>query len=104
MRARGDRVYEAIAEQTKAILFLGSPHRGSTFNSLGRILAGLLRPLGSNPSLFGEIGYDLTSLHDLHRAFIRACGKETLVFNFFEERPTRILKAWFFQWRDFVSI
>jgi hypothetical protein len=67
------------------------------------VIAGLLQPLGSNPSILAELAYDSVSLLDLHREFVAAAGNVSCVINFFEERKTPILKLWFFQWGEFVS-
>ena len=50
-----------------------------------------------------EVAYDSTSLLDLHREFVAVARDELRVFNFFEERKTRVLKVWFIQWEEFVS-
>ena len=50
-----------------------------------------------------EVAYDSTSLLDLHREFVAVTRDELRVFNFFEERKTRVLKVWFIQWEEFVS-
>jgi hypothetical protein len=50
-----------------------------------------------------EVEYDSTSLLDLHRTFIGAVDNDLQVVNFFEERPTDVLRFWFFKWREFVS-
>ena len=89
--------------QTKGILFLGTPHRGSSFTQLGSVAAWLLRPLGSNRSILDEIQYDLLNLQDLHEQFTGTIGDNLRVCNFFEERPTRLVDLGFVQWSKFVS-
>ncbi|KAK3937341.1 putative kinesin light chain [Diplogelasinospora grovesii] len=76
-----------IAERTKGILFLGTPHRGSSFSTWGRGVAQALLPLGSNPSLLAEL-----------EAFVAIDREDLRVFNFYEQRPTRIFRLWFLQW------
>ena len=92
-----------MSERTKAILFLGTPHRGSNFGTWGWWAAQALRPLGSNPLLLADLEYDSTPLLDLHRAFVRTATDDLRVFNFFEERPLLICRLWFVQWQQFVS-
>lgn len=103
VKAYASKDLDRIAELTKAILFLGTPHRGSSFTLLGRLAAQALRPLGSNPSLLAEVEYDSTFLLDLHESFLDVVHDKLHVVNFFEERPTHILQFWFYQWREFVS-
>ena len=90
-------------EQTRAILFLGTPHRGSSFGPWGWILAYALQPLGSNPSILANLEYDAISLRDLHEQFIASVRDDLQVVNFYEQRPIRLLKLWLFQWQGFVS-
>jgi hypothetical protein len=67
------------------------------------LIARALQPLGSNPSILGGLAYDSVSLLDLHREFVAATRDGLRVVNFFEERKTRLLKAWIVQWEEFVS-
>ncbi|KAJ6178143.1 hypothetical protein N7519_008604 [Penicillium mononematosum] len=99
--ARGNPDFEYISQNTRAIVFLGTPHRGSTFSSWGRRVARLLRLVGSNPSILEEIEYDSTMLLDLHIGFEAGIGAETQLINVFEQRPTLLFSLWFFQWREF---
>lgn len=104
IHARCNKPFTYIAEHTKAILFLGTPHRGSNFSVWGRLAAQALLPLGSNPSILGEVAYDSMPLLDLHRSFTATLGDDVLVFNFFEQRPTAIFRFWFIQWENFVRV
>ncbi|KAK3368554.1 hypothetical protein B0H63DRAFT_77770 [Podospora didyma] len=99
VQAQASREFSHVAEHTKAILFLGTPHRGSSFGPLGWLAAQALQPLGSNPLLLANLEYDSISLHDLHKDFIRTSQDDLRVFNFFEKRPTQILQLWFVQWQ-----
>ena len=92
-----------LIEHTKAILFLGTPHRGSSFTKLGRLVAQALRPLGSNPLLLAELEYDSTFLQDLHMSFVQVVQNDLRVINFFEQRPTHVFRLWFLRWTEFVS-
>ncbi|KEZ46825.1 hypothetical protein SAPIO_CDS0134 [Scedosporium apiospermum] len=76
-----------IAENTKAILFLGTPHRGSSFGWWGWLKAKILVPKGSNPLILANLGYDSLPLLDLHRDFEGAVPDSLRVINFFEQRP-----------------
>ncbi|KAE9566704.1 hypothetical protein CGMCC3_g17153 [Colletotrichum fructicola] len=90
-----------IVDRTKAILFLGTPHRGTSIGTWGWILAQALRPLGSNPLILADLGYDGFPLQDLHRHFIHATRDDLYVFNFFEKLPTVLFQLWFFRWQQF---
>jgi hypothetical protein len=94
---------DGIREHTKAMLFLGTPHRGSSFTNLGRLAALALRPLGSNPSLLTEVEYDSESLLKLDRTFQTTLPVDLRVVNFYEQRPTQILSFWFLSWKEFVG-
>ncbi|KAI9658004.1 MAG: hypothetical protein M1821_002664 [Bathelium mastoideum] len=88
-----------IAKYIKGIVFLGTPHRGSSFSTLGWLAALGLQPLGSNPSLIAEVEYDSIPLLDLHRHFVKVISSDVIVVNFFEQRPSLILKLWFYRWQ-----
>ncbi|KAI0097334.1 hypothetical protein GGR51DRAFT_566660 [Nemania sp. FL0031] len=99
--ARLDSSKSYITEVTKGILFLGTPHRGTTFSSWGWWQAQALRLRGSNPSILTDLEYDSTSLRDLHDEFARGNGGNIAVYNFFEQRPIRLAQLWFFKWEKF---
>ncbi|KAF2199390.1 hypothetical protein GQ43DRAFT_482494 [Delitschia confertaspora ATCC 74209] len=94
------RQKSGIFEQTKAIFFLGTPHRGSQFSIMGWLGSQLLRPLGANPSIPGELVYDSTNLMELHEEFIDSCKPSPSVTNFYETRKSRLFKIWFWQWEE----
>ncbi|KAF2133614.1 TPR-like protein [Dothidotthia symphoricarpi CBS 119687] len=100
--AQDDQRLANIFEHTKGILFLGTPHRGSCFSIWGSVAARWLQPLGSNPLLLEEVHFDALPLHDLHRQFVnKTRHRDNLrVINFYEERPTQLLKLWFYQWSE----
>ncbi|KAJ5902856.1 hypothetical protein N7495_003384 [Penicillium taxi] len=62
--------FNHIMEQTKAIFFLGTPHRGSSFGPWGWLVASALQPLGSNPLILANLEYDSVFLSDLYESFI----------------------------------
>lgn len=94
---------DGIREHTKATLFLGTPHRGSSFTDLGRLVAFALRPLGSKPSLLTEVEYDSEFLLNLQGVFESTLPGNLRVINFYEQRRTRILSFWFLSWKEFVG-
>jgi len=48
--------------------------------------------------------YDSLNLQDLHEQFTCTTGSGLKVYNFFEERPTRLVGIGFFQWTKLVSV
>ncbi|KAK5651032.1 hypothetical protein OQA88_1501, partial [Cercophora sp. LCS_1] len=94
VQAQMSRDFGQVAKHTRAILFLGTPHRGTSFGPWGWLAAQALQPLGSNPFLLANLEYDSISLHDLHKEFMAVAQDDLRVFNFFEKRPTRILRLW----------
>ncbi|KAL5000887.1 hypothetical protein BDV10DRAFT_199813 [Aspergillus recurvatus] len=101
VQANQNLEYHDVITHTKAILFLGTPHRGSNFSRWGKTVAGLLSPLSSNSSILGELTYDSLSLQDLHDNFTKAVKNVQSITNFYEQRKSRILKVWWFQWEEF---
>ncbi|RDW59145.1 hypothetical protein BP5796_12069 [Coleophoma crateriformis] len=102
IQAKSVPIFHDIAEDTKAVFFLGTPHRGSKFSIWGKLIARALKPLGSNYSIIEGLSYDSQSLLDLHGSFIDAGFDDLRVTNFFEQRRARILKIWFASWGEFV--
>ncbi|KAF2271228.1 uncharacterized protein EI97DRAFT_408568, partial [Westerdykella ornata] len=100
IQASTNQTFANVAEHTRAVFFLGTPHRGSSFSTWGSIAARALQPLGSNPSLLQEVEYDSLPLQDLHEEFENAVSDKLRVVNFYEQRKTRILKLWFLQWEE----
>ncbi|PLN86207.1 hypothetical protein BDW42DRAFT_109905 [Aspergillus taichungensis] len=90
-----------MAQHVKGVFFLGTPHRGSGFTKWGSLAAGLLRPLGSNPSILRELDYDSLSLLELHEEFMAITENISCIINFYEKRPTRLLNLGLFQWSEF---
>ncbi|KAK0639860.1 hypothetical protein B0T16DRAFT_463496 [Cercophora newfieldiana] len=101
VQAHSSRDFNHVATHTKAILFLGTPHRGTSFGPWGWLAAKALQPLGSNPILLADLPYDSVALHDMHRDFMAVAQDDLRVFNFFENRPTRILQLGFLRWQQF---
>ncbi|KAE8149842.1 hypothetical protein BDV25DRAFT_130058 [Aspergillus avenaceus] len=101
IQASVDKDFADISKHVKAVLFLGTPHRGSSFSSWGKLLASFLRPLSSNPSILEELTYDCLFLHELHEKFVKAATKVQQIINFFEQRKTQILKVGWLSWEEF---
>ncbi|KAF2867143.1 hypothetical protein BDV95DRAFT_598272 [Massariosphaeria phaeospora] len=99
--ANQDPAFTHVAEHTRGIVFLGTPHRGSSFSWWGSLAARALGPLRSNPSLLQEVEYDALPLLELQDEFERVRSDKFQVVNFFEQRKTRLVKVWLFQWEKF---
>ncbi|OSS44355.1 hypothetical protein B5807_10962 [Epicoccum nigrum] len=99
--ASQDKTHAHVAEHTRGVVFLGTPHRGSSFSTWGGLAARALQPLGSNLSLLQEVEYDALPLLELHEEFESVRSEKTRVVNFFEQRKTWLLKVWFLQWEEF---
>ncbi|KAJ5123879.1 uncharacterized protein N7515_007704 [Penicillium bovifimosum] len=101
IQAKRRREFNHIVEQTRAILFLGTPHRGTSFGPWGRLAALALQPLGSNPLILANLEYDSVVLSDLHESFISSIRDDLQVVNFYEQRPLCLLRLGFFRWQMF---
>ncbi|KAL9579751.1 MAG: hypothetical protein Q9203_006566, partial [Teloschistes exilis] len=100
IQASTNPLFANIADYTRTVFFLGTPHRGSNFSVWGSIAARALQPLGSNPSLLQEVAYDSLLLQDLHEEFENVIGNKLRAIKFYEQRKTQILKVWFIQWEE----
>ncbi|KAG9235722.1 P-loop containing nucleoside triphosphate hydrolase protein, partial [Amylocarpus encephaloides] len=99
LHAQGDPSLSYIAENTKAIFFLGTPHSGSSFSAWGRWQARALSLLGSNSSILADLDYDSIPLRDLHYEFARI--DRATIFNFYEQRKIQLARLWFFTWEEY---
>ena len=89
-----NEIYANIAEQTKAVFFLGTPHRGSGFSKWGAMKAEAFQPIGSNLAIIKELMYDSPLLQHLHARFVHIREGTVPVINFFELRPAVLFKPW----------
>ncbi|OTB05501.1 hypothetical protein M426DRAFT_21816 [Hypoxylon sp. CI-4A] len=87
--------------QIKAVMFLGTPHRGSNSASLGLRVAQLFRAFGlnANPSILKALLYDSVGLQDIHQQF-EYISENLRIINFYEKRKT--VGAYWGFWSDFV--
>jgi hypothetical protein len=104
VQAKNHERLSSVGLNTKAIIFLGTPHRESDFTRRGHFTAKALRIVGSNPFVFESIQYDTLPLRNLHTEFIGASGQSLGIVNFFEERPAKFFQFGFLILEDFVSI
>ncbi|EPE35145.1 alpha/beta-Hydrolase [Glarea lozoyensis ATCC 20868] len=99
LHAQGDPSLSYVAENTKAIFFLGTPHSGSSFSVWGRWQARALSLLRSNSSILADLDCDSILLRDLHHEFARI--DRATIFNFYEQRPIQLARLWFFTWEEY---
>jgi hypothetical protein len=91
IRAAKSEEYEDIREALCGIVFLGTPHQGSSASSIGSFLAWLTaRFFGSNMMLLKSLQWHASELSNLHQAFLESFPKGTLVFSFYETLPTLV--------------
>lgn len=74
-------------EQVRGIIFLSTPHRGSSLAPLLNLLAATL---GASPKVYlSELGVNSPSIENLTEDFRGVCNSLQLV-SFYETLPTRI--------------
>ncbi|KAI0852003.1 hypothetical protein F5Y00DRAFT_274251 [Daldinia vernicosa] len=91
--AHSDSRFGDISRDTAGILFLGTPHQGSTVSWIGEILARLTILSGSDTTLLKLLSHGSSALLDLKRDFSAAVTsiinqKPLLVYSFYETLPT----------------
>ncbi|KAI1465801.1 armadillo-type protein [Daldinia caldariorum] len=86
-----------ILEDTCGIIFLGTPHQGSSASFTAAMLASWTSLLGSDNTLLLSLqshGPDLSDLQDRFMRQISSCSRDVPVVYFYETRPTYIMR-WF---------
>ncbi|KAK1774776.1 hypothetical protein QBC45DRAFT_424049 [Copromyces sp. CBS 386.78] len=94
-RASGRQDYQQISEDTRGVIFMGTPHRGSWLAGLAEIPVSMLRLfMSSNKTLLDVLGTSSEFLDDINNGFFgmvrdRTHGNNQIrVQCFFEEMPT----------------
>ena len=81
-----------VYKYTTGVVFLGTPHRGSSSASLDSTLSKILRIVPDadrvNQDLFREIRRNL-SVHELNQHFIHVAAGSLLIGSFYETKPTK---------------
>ncbi|KPA36025.1 peptidase c14 [Fusarium langsethiae] len=80
-----------ILEDTCGIIFLGTPHQGSSLSITGALLSRLTKRLGSNDTLLLNLRRNHSHLSDLEDRF-RPLVKHKPVLSFYETKPTYLLR------------
>ncbi|XDG01967.1 hypothetical protein ABKA04_001582 [Annulohypoxylon sp. FPYF3050] len=79
-----------IVQQTRAIIFMGTPHRGSDESKFGLFIARILGffRLQSNPDILRPMEYDSPELGEMHQRF-EAISQSVMGADFYEARKFR---------------
>ncbi|KAI1388636.1 uncharacterized protein F4822DRAFT_252086 [Hypoxylon trugodes] len=91
--AHSDPRFEEINRNTAGVIFLGTPHQGSTVSLIGEILARLTPFLGSDTTLIKFLSHRSSALLDLKRDFSATMTsimtqRPLPVYSFYETLPT----------------
>lgn len=91
MRDNGFDDLGLIYSATIGVLFLGTPHRGSSHEALGQVatLAAKLTFHDANSQLMGTLAVDSHILEQQRSEFVQVC-KNLEIVCFYEERPTGV--------------
>ena len=76
---------------TRGVIFLGTPHRGTKYSDYARAAALRLNRLNANPDIFLPLKVNSSALLTQHATFMDRYGHLDAV-NFYETRATRIFK------------
>lgn len=85
--------YETAFKLTAGVIFLGTPHRGSSAQPLGELIAGCAITLGlpAERALLDVLREDSLTLHELVNQFTRIVGQQSIpVKCFFEVYKTPV--------------
>jgi hypothetical protein len=87
MRLQAIRRSETVRDQTKFIIFLGTPHRGSAYAGWGQIASNLARLAlqDSNKRLLETLEVNNEVLDNIHEEFKTIAFKGTLKVHTFQE-------------------
>ncbi|KAH8178825.1 NACHT domain-containing protein [Sarocladium implicatum] len=89
LQGQNDPHYEYIIKAVSAIIFLSTPHRGTTLaETLNRVLRASL--IGSPRNFIAELNTNSTTLEMLNEHFRHAAPKLDIM-SFYETRPTTII-------------
>ncbi|KAK4074614.1 hypothetical protein Purlil1_12943 [Purpureocillium lilacinum] len=93
--ANSDDEFKHVATSTAGVIFLGTPLRGSKFQSLSQIVAWFLRPAGSHDGVIRDLGYGDANLMDKLHQFCRMRNSLTIPTScFFELCESDYCKRW----------
>jgi hypothetical protein len=92
-----------LKPRLKGIIFLGTPHRGTSFSRYGLLISYLLAPLDSDIGIMRILGPDSVELDDLQKDFDNKY-KDMARKYFYEREKTRRQLWGFITWmQEFVS-
>ena len=92
-----------LKPRLKGIVFLGTPHRGTSFSRYGLLASFLLAPLDSNVDIMRILRLDSVELDDLQKDFENTYKEITR--KYFYEKEKTLRQPWgFLPWvQEFVS-
>ncbi|KAL8724942.1 MAG: hypothetical protein Q9181_006602, partial [Wetmoreana brouardii] len=87
--ARYQRHLQALYETTQSVIFLGTPHRGSTWAPWGALMGNLakLALRSPNTALLRALEVDSMALQTIAEEFSKMIREDIAVYSFREERP-----------------
>ena len=83
-----------VYRYTSGILFLGTPHRGSSSADLGLILPNIVRAAGLvpvNQDLLRLVQLESRGLNEMNQGFLHVAGESLLIGSFYETQATKRL-------------
>ncbi|KAK0743982.1 hypothetical protein B0T18DRAFT_194032 [Schizothecium vesticola] len=99
----GGLVIKKLKQRLKGIIFLGTPHQGTSASRYGRLVSYVLAPLGSDIDIMRVLGPGSEDLYDLQTGFHNHFKDVTRKYFFEKEKTYRQLWG-FITWLDeFVS-
>jgi hypothetical protein len=92
-----------LKPRLKGVIFLGTPHRGTSFSRYGLLTSYALAPLGSDVGIMRILGLDSIELDDLQKDFDN--NFKAVTRKYFFEKDKTIHQLWgFATWmREFVG-
>ncbi|KAH8430537.1 uncharacterized protein LDX57_008201 [Aspergillus melleus] len=85
-------VSKEIIKDVSGIIFLGTPHQGSSVSKGGAILAFITRFLGSEPALLLSLRRHSDQLSDISEGFGKLIPRDRIIA-FFEKKKTYVLRC-----------
>jgi hypothetical protein len=90
VNAQNDHRYAGTITAVRGIIFLGTPHAGTSLAPYATRIANLLQEVrDANPLFVAHLHAGSPQLLDLHNQFVRLYGTLAIA-NFFEERKMKV--------------
>lgn len=94
IRATASEAHRDIAQNTLGVLFMGTPHRGSSVIAWGNVMSKILRAAGVsvNSELLRQMKGDSRFPQILHEDFVLSVSRRFAMYSFYETIQTQPLK------------